>query len=78
MAIFWIVFLFVKNSNKDTTNTIESTAILSSLFKFIFGEVVTQLSSEIIALSFTCQFSECQIPSASEYAIHRGEMLKQL
>ena len=44
IAIFWIVFLFVKNSSKDNNaNTIESTSVLSSLFKFIFGEVVTHL-----------------------------------
>lgn len=63
MALFWIVFLFVKNTNSVEGNTIEATTILYSLFKFIFGEVVTQLPESEIFNNFKLVFKECQIPS---------------
>jgi hypothetical protein len=63
MAIFWVVFLFVKNSSKTDSDTIETTTILYSLFRFVFGEVITQLPETEISSHFKSQFKECQIPS---------------
>jgi hypothetical protein len=44
MAIFWIVFLFAKNIQKDRDSILEVTTILYSLFRLVFGEIVSQLS----------------------------------
>jgi hypothetical protein len=46
MSIFWILYLFIKNTKQEadeTLDTLESTKLLYSLFRFVFGEVLTQL-----------------------------------
>lgn len=41
MSIFWVVYLFIKNSTHDNaSNTLECTKILKCLFKFVFTEVL--------------------------------------
>lgn len=71
MAIFWIVFLFLKNGQRSEEDTIEALSMLYSLFRLVFGEMVTQLLSEDIAINFRKQFTECEIPSEVAYQLYR-------
>jgi hypothetical protein len=57
MSIFWVLYLFIKNSSADT-NALEATQILDALFKYVFGELLAQLDQTVISQQFKEQFRE--------------------
>ena len=80
MAIFWIVYLFVKNKSKEDITTIDVTNILYCLFVWIFGEVITklELNEDYISYVFKSQFLEFNVPSEQLYYFYKQRMFEEL
>lgn len=43
MAIFWVLFLFIKNQNAEFENVMDSNGLLHAIVIFVFAEVCAQL-----------------------------------
>jgi hypothetical protein len=43
MAIFWVLFLFIKNQNAEFENVMDSNGLLHAIVVFVFAEVSAQL-----------------------------------
>jgi hypothetical protein len=56
MAIFWILFLFLKNQNAEFENVMESISLLHVIVMFAFAEVSAQLSYRDSSAAFRRQF----------------------
>ena len=50
MSIFWVLYLFIKNSseNRREMDDLEATKLLECLLKFVFGEMLYQLDSHLL------------------------------
>lgn len=63
MAIFWIVYLYTKNHHQCSSDILQATIILYTLFLFLFGEVLTDLTEGQITQYFKEQFPESITPT---------------
>lgn len=56
MAIFWILYLYVKHENSEFENTIEAITLLHAVVKFAISEVSAQMNETQSIPAFNKQF----------------------
>lgn len=76
MAIFWVLFLFVKNQNAEFENVIDSNTLLHTIVIFVFAEVSPQLDPKDASAAFRKQFPGSEMP-LGERLEHLKELLME-
>ncbi len=77
-AIFWLIFLFLKNQHPQFDNTLASTALLHALVVFIFAEVAEHFPHYKSSGEFRKQFPESKLPAGSEWTDLKGLIMDKL
>jgi transcription termination factor NusB len=78
MAIFWIVYLFIKNENAEFDNTVKQATLLHSVILFTFSEISVSLTHKQSSSIFRKQFSESQTPGEDNYNHIKSLILSKL
>lgn len=78
MAIFWIVFLYIKNEEPIFESTAEQVTLLHCIFLFTFSEISVKIERVRVNSAFLKYFPEGKTPNQEKYMSLKGRILEGL